>query len=209
MERTVVVVSAMAIVTGCGGSAVTSTAGPDGAGGDDTASLAGAGGDGTTSLVGAGGGDADEVPSCPDAGAFLDVTCQGFEGCEAAAWEGDQATLCNNAQFRSEEIYPFTLENPDAAQCILQALRDGDEGAVTWSVTGPLTGQYGSSFTLNLLPGGVALLSNYNAFDLSTSTSMRGPITLRDSDHFAACLTQSHPDAIWDCLSAYEESCGI
>jgi hypothetical protein len=98
--------------------------------------------------------------------------------------------------------------DPAIVACVMNALRDGTEGAISWSQLGPTPGgSYGEN--LHILPARKALREASQQNDLAPATYLRdGPSPLGDAAMFDACATSTNSSVILGCLQKAVAGCG-
>lgn len=147
------------------------------------------------------GSESGEIdPDCPAAGG-----CQ-EEFCSPCGWNCGSSSLCAEAKFSSENTQatpPFMVDDMAAVTCILEALRDGTPGQVTWRADGMFPGMYGKRRVVDILPNRVGLVTEYETRDGNEDGAMDGPFELKDASYFDSCLGSSSADALWTCLEGW------
>ena len=122
-------------------------------------------------------------------------------------------TICDTPRFLGQDestAKPYTLQDPSAATCVLTALRDGTPGTVSWSATGAaVPGQFSHGTRLYIRANRVVLSEWHEYADAPFGAESRGPSVLADATTFTACLAETDPDAIWDCLEGWEDHCAV
>ncbi len=164
--------------------------------------------DGGQGASGQGGGS---DPSCPESGPCGGESCNTqWDECR---WGCVSEYICDAVRFLGQDestSKPYTLDDPSAATCVLTALRDGTPGTVSWYATGAaVPGQFSHGTRLYIRANRVVLSEWHEYADSPLSADSRGPSVLADATIFTACLTETDPDAIWDCLEGWEDHCGV
>jgi hypothetical protein len=152
--------------------------------------------------------------TCPSELACAATTCVGQVGSGPDS-QCDSEFACNlpdpcgRADFSWVEPHTIEVETPDAANCLLEALRDGQEGTFRFreSPYGYGGGMFATTVTIQVRPNRRALLTVWAQQDLSYNVTYRGPLELREASYFDACLTETEPEAILDCLDAATVDC--
>ena len=201
--------SSMAIlvaVFGCNASVETQN-GPGAGGSGGSVAQGGSTADGGSTAQ----GGADLGP-CPESGACQSTQC-GIPGNQPECtfqWECTLTEPCGEARFvRDDATQAITLETPDPARCLLEAMRDGAEGSYSWYITGSrIPGQFSTTKTLHVRPQRVTLLARYEQYDASTNWAYEGPLSLKEPAFFDSCLAETEARGIYDCLEgAMSDSC--
>ena len=157
-----------------------------------------------------GGGGGGPSPLCPVAAACSLPACDpSVQTC--GPWECAAPTPCPEVVFigrGSGTAKPYQLDNPEAAACVLEALRLGTEGRYAWSVTGAdVPGQFVNAQSVTVRPDRLGLGTKFLAQDLVSAMFRWGPEPLRDAAHWEACLASASAATLWDCLDAWSEGC--
>ena len=168
---------------------------------DSSPSSSGSGGSGGSTN---GGGSGGAEIGCPHEGPCVTHLC-GEEPCD---WDCELAPLCAQVTFTQDGV-----DDVDAARCVVEALRDGTEGSVSWQSSSTSSGMTSSSDrSLRILPTrrglGRSVYANYggapvNIFDYS----LAGPLDLEPASYFDTCLSVGTPLALRDCISTATEVC--
>jgi hypothetical protein len=122
-------------------------------------------------------------------------------------WPCQLPQICDPVRFESASeinsvtVGPYTLVTPDAARCVLAALRDSSEGQVSWDVV-VVGARYKRSnhSEISIRPRRVALSWTREMADFGDSDGY-GQTGLRDPEYFTACLMKTNADAILECLN--------
>ena len=150
---------------------------------------------------------------CPSTGSCQSSTCNGGRATGTQCTTGWQCKLhepCDTVHFLQDDLDgSLTLSTPSAAQCVLQALRDGKQGTMTWHVSSKQTpgGQFFTDGTLHIRPNRVALESVRVGADLLQSQELLGPTVLQEPSYFEACLLKTAAEEVHDCLENALQSC--
>ena len=154
------------------------------------------------------GSTADQVAqlACPSSGSCQSSKCDGGRAtgkqCKGA-WQCTLDKPCGTVNFVRDQLDgSLSLSSPSAAQCVLQALRDGKQGTIKWHIStkGSPGGQYFTSGTLHVRPNRVALESVHVGADLSQTQRRVGPTALQEATYFENCLLKTAPKDIYNCL---------
>ena len=181
----------------------------EGGGGAGSGGAPGAGGESPIAAGGSGGG-----PECPESGGcVMESNClvTGDDGgCRVFAC--DLPEPCEEIEFSSEEAWglmgPYTLENPGALACVLEALSAGTEGTYRWRSRGSSgSSGYGVFNVVHVNGGRIAVGIRDSAGDLGTIRGTIGPVELREPSYFDGCAALSSGDAIWGCLEGWSLGC--
>jgi hypothetical protein len=66
---------------------------------------------------------------------------------------------------------------------------------------------FGSTFTIEIIDGGLLLESTNQAMDTCSTVGYRGPLQPKPAAYFDGCLSLTDATAIHDCLLAYSDGC--
>jgi hypothetical protein len=159
---------------------------------------------------GVGGQDGVGLGPCPDSGSCQTSSCDDGQPCDVE-WECNLSQPCNVVDFvRDDYTQAVSLSAPDAAVCVLEALRDGKAGSYRWYITGEsIPGQFSTSATVHVRSNRAALEAVRAQFDLYVNQSYRGPALLQDPSYFEGCLAQTAAPAIFDCLENAVRDCSL
>lgn len=138
------------------------------------------------------------------------VSCPGG-GCELTC-PIDNA-LCDTVEFPSSGGFwgspPLSVDNPDAWQCTMAALRDGTPGIVAWDWDQSGTmGQRVTQTRIVITADRRAIVFDTTStsggtpgpgVDLDGSSAV-GPVVLPASDVFADCMTRSNVEDAFTCI---------
>jgi hypothetical protein len=156
--------------------------------------------------------DQVEQIACPSSGSCQSSSCDGGRAggqrCKSD-WQCSLDEPCDTVNFvRDNQDGSISLDSPNAAQCVLQALRDGKQGTVQWYISSNSNpGQYFTSGTVHVRPNRVALESVHTGADLLQNKKERGPTVLQDPSYFEDCLLQTAPEDIYNCLENAVHDC--
>jgi hypothetical protein len=113
----------------------------------------------------------------------------------------DSKPVCDQVRFVGKNMSttqkPYMLLNPSAAKCALQALRDGTQGQISWTVN-DLPFPYRDHW-VDIRPGRMGLHRVAAGFDIASKQS-RWAAQLKDSTVYEGCIDSTEPDAVYDCL---------
>jgi hypothetical protein len=173
----------------------------------------GGGTGGTSQGSGSGGGDTP-IDGCPDSGACQSTSC-------ATPYQADRCAFewtclldepCEPVSFIDDYNNggpTISLLTPEAATCVLEAMRDGTIGTYEWALQHPQsTGLFVDTYTVHIRPNRMALVSLFQQQDMTGSRSAGGPLALQHPTYLEACLAETDGEAIYYCLNgALTEQC--
>ncbi|APR80399.1 Hypothetical protein A7982_05746 [Minicystis rosea] len=104
---------------------------------------------------------------------------------------------------------PPHFSNPEAATCILEKLRDREISALNytsnpeWDYIGQFT-HYATTFILDADHGAS---NSVTMGDLSKTEARKNRQILKPSSYFEACLSETDPTAIYECIEGWSAGC--
>ncbi|NVB36207.1 hypothetical protein G6O69_36615 [Pseudenhygromyxa sp. WMMC2535] len=107
--------------------------------------------------------------------------------------------LCDTVIATLADDATFTVENPDALTCALEALRDRTPGYLHWDYDAYSGMERVEGYTL-ILDDGSAISRVWGVYDLSQDVSEAELGALEDATYFEACLAEEDDQARFDCL---------
>ncbi len=170
---------------------------------------------GEAAASGPGGSGGGDPGPCPDS-SCRSLTCD-TSSCAIDPkyqWLCGDAELCHYLEFAppSDPVgancntKALTLAHPEDANCLIEALRSGTIGVISWGYACVNAEPEQHRRVLDIRPGRAGL---FRAVVRGFWTQVRkiGPAKLRDADYFSGCLNKTGVD-VWNCLEAWSEGCG-